>query len=483
MKATAERIHATRDRIVLAGIESPLAVTLAMPSDEHGGSNVALASSNTIVSVPTSVKVNPNATTATFSIAATPVSEPIPVVLTASYGGVIQRVRVIVAPENAVTLASLSIVPDRVMGGTAASGTVTLNRPAPFGGVHVTVEARRRNIVSVPNTFVVPEGASTASFTIATGVLHAAREKSVEIVAAYNNVSASATLTVLPSGQAAKTRAPVALCASLSAIPCVTQSAVRTIAPLGGRDGDPPPPSGATLFETKSTLYSPELTLLSETAPSSATTAGIAWDYVWFGGQPLAQLENATGNIRWYFNDHLGTPLIQTDATGRPVWQAEYEPYGTIYAIRRGRDETSHQPLRLPGQTAEDGSDLYQNVFRWYRAGWGRYTSADPLLLDTRRENVYGYALGNPLRFTDRFGLSATLICRPVYGAGESSLGKAIINLYQPLHCRIRVKCNCPEQFDETVGRELVNGNYPVTVEDFSFASYGSPWFGTPIQT
>jgi len=74
-------------------------------------------------------------------------------------------------------------------------------------------------------------------------------------------------------------------------------------------------------------------------------------------------------------------------------------------------------------------------------------------------------------------------MCRPVYGAGESSLGKAIINLYQPLHCRIRVKCNCPEQFDETVGRELVNGNYPVTVEDFSFASYGSPWFGTPIQT
>src|SRR6266542_3010115 len=226
---------------------------------------------------------------------------------------------------------------------------------------------------------LVPEGASTWSFTIATGVLHAAREKSVEIVAAYNNVSALATLTVLPSGQAAKTRAPVALCASLSAIPCVTQSAVRTIAPLGGRDGDPPPPSGATLFETKSTLYSPELTLLSETAPSSATTAGIAWDYVWFGGQPLAQLENATGNIRWYFNDHLGTPLIQTDATGRPVWQAEYEPYGTIYAIRRGRDETTHQPLRLPGQTAEEGSDLYQNVFRWYRAGWGRYTQPDPL--------------------------------------------------------------------------------------------------------
>src|SRR6266542_6501878 len=278
---------------------------------------------------------------------------------------------------------------------------------------------------------LVPEGASTWSFTIATGVLHAAREKSVEIVAAYNNVSALATLTVLPSGQAAKTRAPVALCASLSAIPCVTQSAVRTIAPLGGRDGDPPPPSGATLFETKSTLYSPELTLLSETAPSSATTAAIAWDYVWFGGQPLAQLENATGNIRWYFNDHLGTPLIQTDATGRPIWQAEYEPYGTIYAIRRGRDETTHQPLRLPGQTAEDGSDLYQNVFRWYRAGWGRYTQPDPIGL-AGGINIYGYASSNPLRYVDPMGLATSprdMTC--------CDLGKEIDRLKEELKRRI----------------------------------------------
>jgi hypothetical protein len=122
-------------------------------------------------------------------------------------------------------------------------------------------------------------------------------------------------------------------------------------------------------------------------------------------------------------------------------------------------------------------------IFRWYRAGWGRYTQADPLRLDTRRENIYGYALGNPLRFTDRYGLSATLMCRQVYGAGESSLVKTVIDLYEPLHCRIRVKCNCPEQFDKTIGRELVNGQYPVTVEDFSFASFGSPWFGTPIQT
>ena len=389
---------------IVSGSSAAATVTLAMPSDDHGGSDVALASSNAAVIVPASVKVNPNGTTAVFSVATATVASPVPAVVTASYGGVVQRMSVVVAPENAVTLAAFSIAPNRVVGGSTATGTVTLNRPAPLGGAQVSIQAQRRNIVSVPNTFVVPEGATTASFTITTNVLHAAREKSVAIVATYNNVSASATLTVLPSVQATKARAPVALCASLATIPCVTQSAIRQVVPLGGRDGDPPPPTTATLFETKYTLYSPELTLLSETGPSSMTPLAIAYDYIWFGGQPLAQIETATGNTRWYFNDHLGTPIIQTDATGRLVWQAEYEPYGTIYAIRRGLSEAIHQPLRLPGQTAEEGTDLYQNVFRWYRAGWGRYSQADPLGL-SGGVNLFGYALANPNFVTDPLGI------------------------------------------------------------------------------
>jgi len=195
---------------------------------------------------------------------------------------------------------------------------------------------------------------------------------------------------------------PVALCASLAAVPCLTQSTVRKVAPLGGRDGDPPPVTTTTLLESRYTLYSPELTLLAETT-TSAGTPSIAYEYVWFGGQPLAQIENATGSIRWYFNDHLGTPLAVTDANARLVWQAEYEPYGTIYALRRGSDESLHQPLRLPGQTAEDGSDLFQNVFRWYRAGWGRYTQADPVEGAFRS---YSYADGNPAAMIDPLGLA-----------------------------------------------------------------------------
>jgi RHS repeat-associated protein len=390
---------------ISGGTSASGTVTLALPSNDHGGSDVALASSNAALSVPATVKVNPNATTATFTVAASAVTGPVPVVVTASYGGVTQRTKVIVAPQNAVTLAAFTIVPNRVTGGSPALATVTLNQRAPFGGAQVTIEARRRTIVTVPNAVVVPEGATFATFTIATDPLHAAREKSVEIAATYNNITASVTLTVVPSAQAVATHAPVAICASLSLLPCVRQSSPRAIKPLGGQDGGPPPPTAPTLFERQYTFYTPELSLLSETPSTSSTTVApvVAYDYVWFGGQPLAQIENATGNIAWYFNDHLGTPIRQTDSTGRVLWQAEYEPYGTIYAIRRG--EARHQPLRLPGQTAEEGSDLYQNVFRFYRAGWGRYTQADPIGLQSDL-NLVAYAGANPLANADPTGLA-----------------------------------------------------------------------------
>ena len=110
------------------------------------------------------------------------------------------------------------------------------------------------------------------------------------------------------------------------------------------------------------------------TVPSGGTT----YEYVWFGGQPVAQLDTAasTTTTHWIFTDHLGTPIIETDAAGTVDWRAEYEPYGKIFAFRAGA--TRHQPLRLPGQEAGSGESSY-NIFRWYRAGWGRYTQSDPL--------------------------------------------------------------------------------------------------------
>jgi RHS repeat-associated protein len=113
--------------------------------------------------------------------------------------------------------------------------------------------------------------------------------------------------------------------------------------------------------------------------------------------------------VKYTFADHLGTPVLQTNTAAQVVWRAEFRPYGEMHLLREGDFSNGPfdlQPLRFPGQEATAG-DTY-NIFRWYRAGWGRYTQADPdLLLRTATEETqwYGYALLNPNRFIDPLGL------------------------------------------------------------------------------
>jgi uncharacterized protein RhaS with RHS repeats len=50
-----------------------------------------------------------------------------------------------------------------------------------------------------------------------------------------------------------------------------------------------------------------------------------------------------------------------------------------------------------------ESAELKYNLFRWYRAGWGRYTQADPI--DWKGlVNPYSYAEENPLRYIDPDG-------------------------------------------------------------------------------
>ena len=120
-------------------------------------------------------------------------------------------------------------------------------------------------------------------------------------------------------------------------------------------------------------FYSPEMNLIAETEPSTSATQTAAYEYVWFAGAPVAQIDTATSTTHWTFTDHLGTPQIQTNAAGAVDWRAEYEPYGSVFAYRSGA--TRHQPLRLPGQEYDEAvSSREYNIFRWYASGWGRYT-------------------------------------------------------------------------------------------------------------
>jgi RHS repeat-associated protein len=156
-------------------------------------------------------------------------------------------------------------------------------------------------------------------------------------------------------------------------------------------------------------LYSPELHLLAESELTTSTSPAILTEYIWFADRPVAQ-SDTTGTSSWTFTDHLGTPVAQTSASQGVSWRAEYEPYGTVFGLR---SPDQHQPLRFPGQEAEQfgagvngQTSRSYNIHRWYRVQWGRYTQTD-LALPSISLDPFSYAEANPSRFSDRLGLLA----------------------------------------------------------------------------
>lgn len=191
-----------------------------------------------------------------------------------------------------------------------------------------------------------------------------------------------------------------------------------------------PPWAGTTLRQ--SSIYSPELHLLAKSTWRHFFVEGTfnGTEYLWFGDLPVGQAAtDSSTSLRYTFADHLGAPILQTDATRDIVWRAEYEPYGAIYAFRSG-DATDTQVLRFPGQEAStDASGMEYNIFRWYRAEWGRYTQADPILSAAFNESLtivmngetpmpdygsyawYTYASDRPTTHIDGLGLKDYMHC------------------------------------------------------------------------
>ena len=85
-----------------------------------------------------------------------------------------------------------------------------------------------------------------------------------------------------------------------------------------------------------------------------------------FAGRPVAQLAiDGTSAETWTYltTDHLGTPLLATDATGTVTWEGGFEPFGTDWQQgppqeRSKTGSTSASPdsgTKAPGRTRPPG--------------------------------------------------------------------------------------------------------------------------------
>jgi len=104
--------------------------------------------------------------------------------------------------------------------------------------------------------------------------------------------------------------------------------------------------------------------------------------------------------------DHLGTPQQLTDSLDVVVWSAEYDPFGkaVVNEDPDGNGSLITFNQRLPGQYFDGETSLHYNYFRYYDPSTGRYITSDPIGLEGGL-NTFGYVGGNPLSWTDPYGL------------------------------------------------------------------------------
>jgi hypothetical protein len=95
---------------------------------------------------------------------------------------------------TAQNLTQFTITPTEVPGGATSTGTVIINNAAPDGGVVVNLASSNTSVANVPPSVLIPSGATSATFTITTGVTGSTQ--TATITASRGAVSIQQTLTV-----------------------------------------------------------------------------------------------------------------------------------------------------------------------------------------------------------------------------------------------------------------------------------------------
>ncbi len=170
--------------ITLSGATPPEGVSVSLTSSDPGNALV-----------PSSVTFAGGQTTATFPITANSKSQPYTVTVTASLGGLLKSGAVVIKPW----LGTLTLNPASATSGQTLTATLTLNLPAPSGGLAVSLAASDPAL-TLPNGGVLTfaAGTTTQNFTVSVGGVSAA--KTATLTATYLAESLTASVYLNPAG-------------------------------------------------------------------------------------------------------------------------------------------------------------------------------------------------------------------------------------------------------------------------------------------
>jgi RHS repeat-associated protein len=128
-------------------------------------------------------------------------------------------------------------------------------------------------------------------------------------------------------------------------------------------------------------------------------------EYIFFAGKRTAR-KKSTGEINYYFADHLGSSRVVTSAAGAILDDSDFYPFGKEVPFLASSDNN----YLFTGKERDTESGLDNFGARFDSSSLGRFLSPDPLMASARISNPqtwnrYSYVLNNPLRFVDPDGL------------------------------------------------------------------------------
>jgi hypothetical protein len=177
---------------VTGGVPASATIILTGPAPS-GGTVVALASNASCATVPKTVTIPEGGGGTTVTIKTTAVNSDTAVTIAASCDNTNASASFTVLQDG---VASVSVSPTSVIGGSSFTATVTLTSPAPSGGVSVDLSANSV-LVNLPTTVTIAAGKTSGSVTGTTSAVTSST--TVTIHADYGGVDVQTTLTVAPS--------------------------------------------------------------------------------------------------------------------------------------------------------------------------------------------------------------------------------------------------------------------------------------------
>ncbi|MGB6193389.1 MAG: choice-of-anchor D domain-containing protein [Terracidiphilus sp.] len=325
-------------------------ISSAAPS---GGFSIGVGSSNSVLTVPSSVTVPASATTVSFTATAAAVTTAQSVIITGSGGGSTKAFTVKLNPASSQpgstspTLAGLSCRSAAMSAAGTDACTVTLSAAAPAGGITVAL-ASNNAAAKVPASVSVSANATSASFS--TTVSAVTTVQSVALTATANSITKTFALQLNPAS-ASSNGGTLSINATTIAFGNVLLSTPSTQSITLSATGSAVTVNGATASGTGFSVSG--ATFPMTVNPGASATINVAFDPTTAGAATgtLTIANNSTNN---------GSAAITLTGTGIShqialAWNAPTEDTdpATGYKVYRATSGSSSYTLLNSSATAQ----------------------------------------------------------------------------------------------------------------------------------